>query len=140
MPAAAFSDATRKLFLAAKGGSASEVRVRNAPSAGANLGARDEDGRTPLHLAAANNPAPSVIMALAEAGADPRAHDEVGNTPLHLAAMKNDARAIVALTRAGTDPGERDEDGATPFGYARRHNEALRGTNAYWRLNEARFK
>ena len=73
MPAAAFSDATRKLFLAAQAWSASEVSVRNAPSAGANLGARDEDG-------------------------------------------------------------------ATPFGYARRHNGALRGTDAYWRLDEARFK
>ena len=33
----------------------------------------------------------------------------------------------------------RDEDGKTPFDYAK-DNEALRGTDAYWRLDEARFK
>ena len=41
---------------------------------------------------------------------------------------------------AGANLGARDEDGATPFGHARRHNEALRGTDACWRLNEARFE
>ena len=156
------ADATDDLFRAAQGGTVSEVRT--ALSAGANLGARDEAGRTPLHVAAANNPAPSVIMALTDAGADPRAHDEAGNTPLHLAAMKNGARVIVALTTVGADPGAGDgfsrtplhaaamenpdpavimaliEAGATPFDYARRHNKALRGTDAYWRLNEARFE
>lgn len=99
------ADATDDLFRAAKGGTVSEVRT--ALSAGANLGARDEDGNTPLHLAAMKNDAPLVIMALIEGGAD---------------------------------PGARDGEGATPFDYARRHNEALRGTDVYWRLNEARFE
>ena len=53
--------------------------------AGADVNAKDEDGLTPLHMAAQSNPTPAVIEALLEAGADPRATDSDGKTPHALA-------------------------------------------------------
>ena len=94
----------RDLFEAAQRGNASEVKA--ALAAGADPGARDKDGETPLRWAAAFNPNPFVITALIEGGADPSA---------------------------------RDDDGKVPFNYAK-DNEALKGTEAYWLLNEARFE
>ena len=130
--------------------------------AGADPGARDEDGFMPLHWAAGYNLESSVIAALIEAGADPDARDEGGFTPLHLAAGYNDDRwkarddrhwprdgrhwqrrnpepsVIAALIEGGADPAARDEDGKFPFDYAK-GNWALRRTDVYWRLSEARF-
>ncbi len=38
----------------------------------------------------------------------------------------------------GADPNALDFDGKIPWDYAK-ENEALKGTDAYWRLNELRF-
>ena len=51
---------------------------------GANLEARTEDGRTPLHMAAALSTTPAVVVVLLEAGADPVAKGADGNTPWEL--------------------------------------------------------
>ena len=121
----------------------------------------------PLHLAAVYNPAPSVITALIEDGADPGARLKfdmtplhvaegedltasvlesamiaalAGMMPLHLAAWHNENPSVItALIEGGADPGARDEWGKTPFDYAE-DNEALRGTEAYWWLNDGRFE
>ena len=135
---------------------------------GADLGARNEGGATPLHLAVVSNPNPSVIGALIEGVADPHAHGEFSGKlgkmplpeaveelsalpelvsrfagsvmPIHMAAMSNSAPSVItALIEGGADPGARDEWGKTPFDYAE-DNEALRGTDAYWRLNDGRFE
>ena len=135
---------------------------------GADPGARNEGGATPLHGAAALNPAASVITALIEGGADPDARNEFGFTftashataeenlaasvmvsmigamfavtPLHMAVWHNENPSVItALIEGGADPGARDEWGKTPFDYAE-DNEALRGTDAYWRLNDGRFE
>ena len=109
--------------------------------AGADPNVRNEHGDTPLHSAAWRNPEPSVVGALIKAGADVDARAEDGKTPLHAAAENNPEPSVVAaLIEAGADPSARDKDGKTPFDYAKKHNEALRGTDVYWRLNEARFK
>ena len=126
------------LFAVAKGGTASEVSA--AIAAGADPNARNEGGVTPLHGAAMFNPEPSVVAALTEVGADPNARGEGGVTPLHAAAMFNPEPSVVrALIEAGADVNARDIDGKTPFDYAK-DNEALRGTEVYWRSNEARFR
>ena len=141
------ADATGDLFEAAKIGTASEVKVALAAGADPN-NARNEDGDTPLHWAAVtnnsnpsvNNSNPSVIAALIEGGADPGARKEDGDTPLHWAAAFNDNPAVItALIEGGADPGARDKNGNTPFDYAK-DNEALKGTDAYWLLNEGRFE
>ena len=98
------ADATGDLFEAAESGTASEVKA--ALAAGADPGARNAYGATPLHLTAHFDSNPSVIE---------------------------------ALLKAGADPGARDEAGKTSFNYAK-DNEALKGTEAYWLLNDGRFE
>ena len=58
--------------------------------AGADPGARADNGETPLHRAAQKNSNPSVIMALIEAGANPGARDDAGKVPFDYA-KKNEA-------------------------------------------------
>ena len=80
------------------------------------------------------------MRAALSAGADPGARNEVDFTALHVAAERNENPSVItALIEGGADPGARDEWGKTPFDYAE-DNEALRGTDAYWRLNDGRFE
>ena len=46
---------------------------------------------------------------------------------------------IKALIEGGADPAARDDAGKVPFDYAK-DNEALKGTDAYWLLNDGRFE
>ena len=113
--------------------------------AGADLEARAEDGQTPLHYAsraAFSETAAAVVAALLEAGADLEARDAFGCTPLHYAAraeLPGTATVVAALLDAGADPNARDNDDKRPFAYAE-DNEHLKGTDAYWKLNDARFR
>ena len=142
----------RDLFEAVENGTVSEVKA--ALSAGANPNARNGWGATPLYAAAASysNSNPSVIKALIEGGADPGARVSIGGisweTPLHAAAKymirpfsNPGARVAVikALIEAGADPGARDDVGNTPFDYVK-NNGTLKGTDAYWLLNDGRFE
>ena len=89
---------------------------------------------------AAGSGTASEVKAALSAGADPDTRNEDDITPLHVAAWQNpESSVIAALIEVGADPGARDEEGKTPFDYAQ-DNEALRGTDAYWRLNEGRFE
>lgn len=73
------------------------------------------------------------------AGANVNARDAGGLTPLHFAAAKNKTAVVDALLKAGADAGARDRIGRTPFDFAKK-NSKLKGTDAYWRLNDERFK
>ena len=107
---------------------------------GTDPGARAEGGITPLHKAAWWSDNPPVIAALIEGGADPNARAEGGITPLHVAAHSNSNPSVIAaLIEGGADPGAWDDDGFTPFDYAK-DNDVLKGTDAYWLLNEGRFE
>ena len=106
--------------------------------AGADPKARSEYGFIPLHLAARSEIG-EAVTALLEAGANLESSDKRGWTPLHLAAMFGTDEAMTALLEAGADPNARDNDGNLPFDYAR-DNEQLKGTDAYWKLNDARFQ
>jgi ankyrin repeat protein len=63
---------------------------------GASTQARDSNGWTALHLAAATNHA-AVCRTLLDIGADPLAADRGGNTPLHLAAAAGATEATAVL-------------------------------------------
>ena len=111
----AYADATDDLFEAAKNGTASEVKV--ALAAGADPGARTENGETPLHAAAWHNSNPSVIAALIEGGADIDARsDVIGYTPLLRAVIENENLAVTtALIEGGANIEGRDRTGRTPL-------------------------
>ena len=140
VPAAAPPEAGATLLHMAAGFGSDPYMIKALIEAGADPGARTEIGATPLHAAAVMNSNPFVITALIEGGASPGARAESGVTPLHAAAHYNaNPSVITALIEGGADPGARDDDGKVPFDYAK-ENEALKGTDAYWLLNEARFE
>ena len=105
--------------------------------AGADVNARNEYGETPLYSASVR--APENIKALLEAGANVNARNVYGWTPLHHAAQWGTPEGIKALLEAGADGAAQNNDGEIPFDLAK-GNEEVKGTDAYWALNDARFK
>ena len=90
---------------------------------GAEVDARDQDGRTPLHEAALSRSTAISYILLANL-ADLEARDEEGSTPLHLAAASGRATVVRRLLEAGADTGAKDGRGRTPMDLA---SEAGRG-------------
>ena len=85
------------------------------------------------------NKNPAAITALLDAGADLEARGKFGETPLHVAAISNKNPAVIAaLLDAGANLKARDRFGKTPWDSAK-DREPLKGSDAYWRLNEAQF-
>ena len=118
--------------------SATEAHVQAEIDAGADVMAREVVyGDTPLHEAAAYG-TPENIQALLDAGADVMARDEDGETPLHRAAMSGTAANVQALLDAGADGKAITKFFNTPWDLAQ-ENEKLKGTAAYWALNDARL-
>ena len=80
-----------------------------------------------------------MVLALLEAGADVNAQSGTGPTPLHAAAAYSKTPAVVtALLAGGADPTAKTPFGQTPFDLAE-ENDKLKGTEVYWRLNDARY-
>ena len=79
--------------------------------AGAEPNSADDDGRTPLHLAARRTTDADIVTALIEAKTDPNTPDENGQTPLHLAARFTTNPEIIAvlIQGRGQSHGQRPE-------------------------------
>ena len=123
------------LHVAAAGGD-NPAFIQILVAAGAEVDAQDEAGYTPLHHAVLFNDDPAVITVLKNAGAWLEARTDYSSTPLHLAAVYAENPAtITALLDAGADGAAQTNWGATPWDLAQ-ENEALRGTDAWWRLRE----
>ena len=104
--------------------------------AGADPMARSLHGGTPLHWATTNE----AVTALLQAGANLEARDEYRGTPLHRAAeLSKNPAVIKVMLDAGADTAARNAAGKTPWDLVQ-VNDALKGSDAYWRLNDARFK
>lgn len=89
-------------------------------AAGADVKARDRQGRTVLHLTSgAWIPREESIELLIAAGADVNARDEDGRAPLHEAVRKGLTEVLPMLIKAGADVNARDRNGNTPFSLAR---------------------
>ena len=103
---------------AVKGDNLPEVRqlLKNDPSL---VSSRDENGFTPLHLAAANG-YKSMVEFLLGAKADVNAKDDAGSTPMHqAAAAEGEHGDIVELLLAHkADVNAADKQGLTPLHYA----------------------
>jgi ankyrin repeat protein len=97
---------------AAKRGDAAELKrlVRG----GADAGAKDGAGDSPLHHAA-HNGHEAACAVLMQRGADVGVKDRGGYTPLHDAAQNGHEAACAVLMRGGADVRAGDRDGDTPL-------------------------
>jgi ankyrin repeat protein len=103
--------------------------------AGAKVYVRDEYGCTPLHYAKTAE----IAEVLLSAGAPVGAWDKYGYSPLHEAAVSGRADVVEFLLSAGANPKAKNRGGETPFDLVR-GSSTLKGTDAYWLLNEAQYK
>ncbi|GAQ85458.1 hypothetical protein KFL_002360100 [Klebsormidium nitens] len=92
-------------------------------SKGANLDAKDLEGRTPLHDALEvqdpNDPAFRNVEYLLGLGARPNSVDKQGKTPLHIAAERHEYVRCKELLRWKANVNARDRSGRTPMRYVR---------------------
>ncbi|KAL6887036.1 hypothetical protein GGI43DRAFT_264528 [Trichoderma evansii] len=84
---------------------------------GANIEAKDSDGRTAL-LWAAEKGHQATVKLLVEKGADIEAKDSDGLTPLSFAAENGHQATVELLVEKGADIEAKDSDGRTPLSWA----------------------
>lgn len=94
--------------------------MRRALAAGAHPDARDQDGRTALHLVTCGDEPRHLRRArlLLDAGADPNARTNAGETALEGCAAWGWSRMVALLLARGADPDGRTADGWTPLCWA----------------------
>ena len=102
--------------------------VRAKLAAGGNIAATDHAGRTPLHIAAAENKQAAIVAILLDAGAEIEARDNVKRTPLHWAAAVDAVPVVEILLERGADIEARTIDGQTPLHRAVTNRTAVRTT------------
>ena len=91
-------------------------KVSDCLKSGSDINAKDDDGASPLHLAAFNNEYPDVLTVLLNAGADVNGRGRFGGTPLLFAAFRNEnPNVLKALLDAGADLNARISTGNTPL-------------------------
>ena len=108
-------------------------------ASGVKIDARDKDGQTPLHYVGTAE----IAKVLLQAGAKVNTRSENGETPLHIAAKKENAtndpaKVAKVLLKAGANAKAKNKNGKTPFEVAKRGGR-LKGTDAYWLLNDAQY-
>ena len=114
-------------MLAAEGGHSQITEQLLAK--GADVRARDSEGRTALLLGSMNHFAQEELLKLLLAkGADVNVTDNHGNTALMLAASGGALQVIGTLLAAGANVNARNKDGWTALRYARESKEANEGT------------
>ncbi len=75
---------------------ATTEQVRDCIAGGVSIAERDPEGRTPLHLAAAQARDPAIAAELLRAGADSALTDEEGRRAIHSAAAEGQAPGILS--------------------------------------------
>ena len=87
----------------------------DAISAGADVNARDRDGRTALMHAVINQDPESIKLLLKQYKADPNVRDRSGWSALHFAAQSGAREIVRELVEAGAVVDSADEHGNTPL-------------------------
>jgi len=82
----------------------------------------EDDGLTPLHLAAENCHI-NVVVLLLDRGAKLGVQGKDNETPLHLAAQEGCADVVEILLAKGADINARDKQGRTPLGRAQQWHQ-----------------
>ena len=90
-------------------------RVADALAHGADVNARDPDGRMPLYRAVFTWNDPAIAEMLLDRGADPRMRGNDGGTPLHLAAVFGGQAHMRVLLAHGAEIDARDNTAMTPL-------------------------
>ncbi len=103
-----------------KAGTAEEIR--EALECGANINAKDKDGRTVLMFAVENNSPDIVLQALMNAGADANAKDKQDMTALMYAAKNSNPEAVKVLLEGGADATVKDKQDMTVLMWAAAEN------------------
>ncbi len=118
MQAAAASDSCWHLLRAAKQGDWEQVIDRIEEAGGeADLGARNQKGKTLLHLAAYEGQLEAVKCLVARE-ANLEARDNDGGTPLSYAASQGHLKVVKYLEKWGADINVVDNEGCTPLRWA----------------------
>lgn len=112
------SAATQNLFTAAAGGDLTAARA--ALSAGADLEARNDDGRTPVVVATKAGHS-AVAVALLDAGADPNAKDHMQDSAFLYAGAEGMDEILRATLRHGADVRSTNRYGGTALIPASEH-------------------
>ena len=91
--------------------------IRILIKAGADVNAKDNDGRTPLlHAVRWSDESTEIVTLLIEAGADVNAKDNDGWTPLFVAAANpNTPEMITLFIEMGADVNAKNNNGETPL-------------------------
>jgi len=92
-------------------------RVNSLLLQGTDPNLKDEDGRTPIHIAAVSKEL-KVADILLQNGALINIQDSSGNTALHFAAFCEDSNMVRFLLEKGADPRIINDAGITPLHYA----------------------
>ena len=92
-------------------------KIQNHLDADANVNQTNENGQTPLHLAAQKG-YKEVAGMLIGSNANVEAKDKEGRTPLHLAAMAGEADMVDYLTDKGASLSSQDNTGQSALHYA----------------------
>lgn len=87
---------------------------------GADVNLADDDGYTPLMLAAQYDHV-AVVKRLLKKGANPKARTNTGHTALTLV-WGTDGKVVPLLIKAGADPNARNNDGESPLLVAAHHD------------------
>jgi cytohesin len=93
------------------------ARVRDLLARGADVDARNDEGRPPLVSAVLGGSLPLLELLLAH-GADVDARDPHGWTPLHFAAQEVLPEMAARLLARGADANAQDDEGNTPLARA----------------------
>lgn len=88
---------------------------------GVDMNMRDREGRTALHIAAANND-DEAICRLVELGAKRKLKDRKGQTALHAAAAAGNTMAVEMLLQLAADVNGTDKAGWTAVSHAEFNN------------------